>query len=93
MKIGILTFQHANNFGAALQAFALVEYLNQHGHDAEIINYYSDFLAEKYKDKKMVSRRGNFNITSLLKMIFSKPMLRKRNIKFITDYYERKQRN
>lgn len=39
MKIGILTFHWATNYGAVLQAYALQEYLKQHGYDAEIINY------------------------------------------------------
>ena len=39
MKIGILTFHNALNFGATLQAYALCEYLKCGGHQAEIINY------------------------------------------------------
>lgn len=39
MKIGILTFHHALNCGAALQAWALQTYLRQQGLDAEIVNY------------------------------------------------------
>ena len=39
MKIGILTFHWATNYGAVLQAYALQEYLIGCGHDVEIINY------------------------------------------------------
>lgn len=39
MKIGILTFHWATNYGAILQAFALQEYLKSIGHDVEIVNY------------------------------------------------------
>lgn len=39
MKIGILTFHNALNFGATLQAYALCEYLKCIGHQAEVINY------------------------------------------------------
>ncbi len=39
MKIGILTFHHSLNCGAALQAWALQTYLRQNGFDAEIVNY------------------------------------------------------
>ena len=39
MKIGILTFHWATNYGAVLQAFCLQEYLKERGHDVEIINY------------------------------------------------------
>lgn len=39
MKIGILTFHHSLNCGAALQAWALQTYLRKCGHDASIVNY------------------------------------------------------
>lgn len=39
MKIGILTFHNALNYGAALQAYALSFFLHNKGHDVEIINY------------------------------------------------------
>lgn len=39
MKIGILTFHRATNYGAILQAYGLVSYLNSIGHNAKIIDY------------------------------------------------------
>ncbi len=39
MKIGIITFHWATNYGAVLQAYALQSYLSEQGHDVEIINY------------------------------------------------------
>lgn len=39
MKIGILTYHRADNFGAVLQAYALSTYLHQEGCDTEIIDY------------------------------------------------------
>lgn len=39
MKIGILTFHWATNYGAILQAYALQEYLTQYGNDVSIIDY------------------------------------------------------
>ena len=39
MKIGIITFHWATNYGAILQAYALQNYLIEFGHDVEIINY------------------------------------------------------
>ena len=39
MKIGIITFNSAHNYGAVLQAWALQEYLKNEGHQVEIINY------------------------------------------------------
>ena len=40
MKIGIVTFHRAFNYGANLQAFALNSYVNQMGYDCEIIDLY-----------------------------------------------------
>lgn len=39
MKIGILTFHHSLNCGAALQAWALQTHLRKCGYDASIVNY------------------------------------------------------
>lgn len=39
MKIGILTFHWATNYGAILQAYALQEYLRSAGHSVDIIDY------------------------------------------------------
>ena len=39
MKIGILTFHWATNYGAILQAYALQSYLEGQGHEVEIVNY------------------------------------------------------
>lgn len=39
MKIGILTFHFAINYGAVIQAWALQTYLRSMGHDVVIINY------------------------------------------------------
>jgi hypothetical protein len=39
MKIGILTFHDANNYGAVLQAYALTEAVKKIESDVEIINY------------------------------------------------------
>lgn len=39
MRIGIVTFHAAINYGAALQVFALTQFLKQQGHQPGIINY------------------------------------------------------
>lgn len=39
MKIGILTFHWATNYGAVLQAYALQDYLISDGHEVQVINY------------------------------------------------------
>ena len=41
MKIGILTFHAAHNYGSMLQAYALQRFLKDHGHEPEFINFRS----------------------------------------------------
>ena len=48
MKIGILTFHRAENFGATLQAYALQTYLSQLGNDVEIIDYRCTSIERNY---------------------------------------------
>ena len=38
MKIGIIIFHRATNYGATLQAYALVSYFKSLGHETEIID-------------------------------------------------------
>lgn len=44
MKIGILTFHRANNYGAVLQCYALQEILISLGYDAWVINYVQPYI-------------------------------------------------
>lgn len=48
MKIGIITFHFAYNYGAALQAYAMQEHLKQMGHEAYIIDYAPEYHIRKY---------------------------------------------
>lgn len=47
MKIGILTFHSAHNFGAMLQAYALQEQIKMNGHEVWIINYRPNYMSKK----------------------------------------------
>lgn len=49
MRIGILTFHYAHNYGAMLQAYALCYFLNQHGFDAEIIDYRLHYIYRNHE--------------------------------------------
>lgn len=56
MKIGIITFNSAHNYGAVLQVWALQEKLRSKGHEVEIINYRIpsiDNLYRVYAPKKI----------------------------------------
>lgn len=48
MKIGILTYHCAHNFGAILQAFALQSQLQFMGYDTKIIDYRPQYLDKGY---------------------------------------------
>ena len=39
MKVGILTFHRATNYGAILQAYALIQNLINQGYDTKIVEY------------------------------------------------------
>lgn len=52
MKIGIVTFHFASNYGAVLQCYALQEYLKKRSHNVEIINYRPLYHTVRYNSWK-----------------------------------------
>lgn len=48
MKIGILTFHRAHNYGAVLQCYALQEILKRMGHDVQVIDYRQPWIEDFY---------------------------------------------
>ena len=80
MKIGILTFHCAHNYGAVLQCYALQEYITSLGHKVEIIDYQPKYLLKPYSIYK-------FN-----KIICKNPIQFIKNIiwEIIQFYYRRK---
>ena len=48
MKIGILTFHRAENFGAVLQCYALQTYLESLGHNVSILDYRCNAIEQTY---------------------------------------------
>jgi len=68
MKIGILTFHRAHNYGAVLQAYALQEVLSSMGHTVKFIDYRNNDLLEVYKIlvlRRFVTQRGAHFIKEL----------------------------
>ena len=53
MKIGILTFHTALNFGALLQTYALYKILRDKGENVKIINYKSTFNEKRFAPKSL----------------------------------------
>lgn len=48
-KVGILTFQRASNYGAALQMYALQRKIRDLGYDAEVIDFICPQVFDGYK--------------------------------------------
>lgn len=49
MKIGILTFHFARNYGAVLQCYALQRYLTARGHEVRVVDYRPSAVAGGYR--------------------------------------------
>ncbi len=67
MKVGILTFHRANNYGAVLQAYALQETIQQLGHEVEIVDYKQQYIESKYRKVRLNTK----SILSLVRSIAS----------------------
>lgn len=61
MKIGILTFHRAHNYGAVLQCYALQQRLKMAGYDVSVIDYRQPAIERAYKC---------FDVLYLLKNVF-----------------------
>lgn len=53
MKIGIITYHRAHNYGAVLQCYALQEIIRAQGHEVEIIDYRQPFIENLYNLSKI----------------------------------------
>lgn len=60
MKIGIITFHNALNYGAMLQAYALQKYLLLQGHDVEIIDYRQSYITQTWALISHKRLKGNY---------------------------------
>ena len=49
MKIGILTYHRAENYGALLQAYAMMTYLRSLGHEVSFVDYWPKYHSEYFK--------------------------------------------
>ncbi|WP_300703380.1 polysaccharide pyruvyl transferase family protein [Bacteroides sp.] len=82
MKIGILTFHCAHNYGAVLQAYALQECLKELNHEVAIIDYRPNYLIKPYQSfyiRRYIRRNIIKGICSLILEPF---LYSKRKIKF-----------
>ena len=49
MKVGILTYHRAENYGALLQAYALMAYLRGLGHDVSFVDYWPEYHEDYFR--------------------------------------------
>lgn len=70
MKIGILTFHRAHNYGAVLQCYALQKTINGLGHKADVIDYRQPFIEYFYN---LLSRKRVKGVRGLLGYIWHFP--------------------
>jgi len=59
MKIKTITCHDLYNYGSSLQAYALMKYLMNLGHDVEIIDYKPDYLTQRYNLFALSPRLSN----------------------------------
>ncbi|RLL42767.1 polysaccharide pyruvyl transferase family protein [Oceanobacillus piezotolerans] len=75
MKIYTITCHDVYNHGASLQAYALMKYLNNMGHNVQIINYKPSYLSNHYKIFKIANPKWDQNVFSrLIYLLLKVPM-------------------
>lgn len=81
MRIKTITCHNVYNYGASLQAYALMKYLQNRKHDVEIIDYRPDYLCTRYsfwhvdktaKFKGLCDRNKIFHLLYALKNYYNK---------------------
>lgn len=83
MKVGILTFHRANNYGAVLQCYALQTYLTKIGLDVDVINYKQPAIEKTYSTfSKALFCEKILHPLDLLKYLNNVPNRFIRNYKF-----------
>lgn len=75
MRIGIITYHRALNYGAALQAFSLTEHLKSKGYNAEVIDYRCPRIESDYY-KLIPSKAKSFR--AIISSVMKYPKKRKR---------------
>lgn len=92
MKVGILTFHRAYNYGAVLQAYALQDVVKSMGHDVSIIDYKPNYSSDPFKILNLRRiKRANWYYTfrTFLVELYSLPNQIVRHRKFISFFKKR----
>jgi hypothetical protein len=82
MRIGILTFHFAHNYGAVLQAYALQECLKNMGHKVTIINYKQRYVARVHNVFSLSRFKIKSPVILVKKIIFELLVLSRRILRY-----------
>lgn len=82
MKVGVITFHSANNYGAVLQTWALQKVLKDYGLDSGVINYHPDVIDVLYDP--MTLSKGLKRQLKKLKMSIKNPQSLERYHRFLS---------
>ena len=85
MKIGIITFQRAHNFGAQMQMYALYNLLKGEGHDIWILDYHNPAVEDVYIRRTLGFKRIIYCIKSII-LGYQRKKIRS-FLKFICDNF------
>ena len=91
MKIGILTYHRAENYGALLQAYALKTYLKSLGHDVSFVDYWPNYhkrYFELFSWKKFMEGSIREKLVLLYYLFFWNSMRKKRKKNLQAFMYE-----
>lgn len=79
MKVGVLTFHRATNYGTALQAYATVRALKNMGIEAELIDYRPEYIERTIRQRKIRDARSVKSVASILlnRMVYGGQMQKK----------------
>lgn len=94
MKANIINFHHVLNYGAVFQGYALCEFLNKNGHEAQLIDYRPFyFLSRTYRPAKGITKsyrkyKMNRNFLDFRKKHFKLTNEVFLSTKKLTEYYK-----
>lgn len=104
MKIAIITFQNADNFGAMLQCYALQQAITRIGYKCDVIDYHCEYLSKPYSIAALKRKGfiryilGNINVfvriprkknfSKFRKEISKTVSVNKANIKILNEEYD-----
>ncbi len=87
MKVGVLTFHRATNFGTALQAFATQKGVSKLGVDCDIIDYRPEYIERTLKARKLTNAESPKEIASICVNALLYPGMAKRKSESFKNFF------